>query len=175
MQVLTTAPASPQVRALLGLPHHVLQKIVDAAFDRLRDDTRMIELDEFQRVFADAHEAHAQVCDEIDEIDEIGEIGAIGAIGAIDERLILTVFADALLLRADRSHTTLMSSLALASLHQPDARSSNELISSRFIPPAGGAQQQSYWGKALGGGGEYCSDCSTAAARTRVAQVAVTG
>ena len=141
MQVLTTAPASPQVRALLGLPHHVLQKIVDAAFDRLRDDTRMIELDEFQRVFADAHDAHAQVCDEIDEIDDIGEIGAI------DERLILTVFADALLLRADRSHTTLMSSLALASLHQPDARSSNELISSRFIPPAGGAQQQSFGGK----------------------------
>ena len=141
MQVLTTAPASPQVRALLGLPHHVLQKIVDAAFDRLRDDTRMIELDEFQRVFADAHEAHTQVCDEIDEIYEIGEIGAI------DERLILTVFADALLLRADRSHTTLMSSSALASLHQPDARSSNELISSRFIPPAGGAQQQSFGGK----------------------------
>ena len=68
MQVLSTAPSSPQVRALLGLPHHVLQKIVDAAFDRLRDDTRMIELDEFQRVFADAHDAHAQVCDEIDGI-----------------------------------------------------------------------------------------------------------
>ena len=74
MQVLTTAPASPQVRALLGLPHHVLQKIVDAAFDRLRDDTRMIELDEFQRVFADAHDAHAQVCDEIAEIAEIAEV-----------------------------------------------------------------------------------------------------
>ena len=169
MQVLTTAPASPQVRALLGLPHHVLQKIVDAAFDRLRDDTRMIELDEFQRVFADAHDAHAQVCDEIAEIAEIAEIDEI------DERLTFTVFADALLLRADRSHTTLMSSSALASLHQPDARSSNELISSRFIPPAGGAQQQSYLGIALGGGGECCSDCSTAAARTRLAQVAVTG
>ena len=61
MPVLTTAPVSPQVRALLGLPHHALQKIVDAAFDRLRDDTRMIELDEFQRVFAEAHDDHAQV------------------------------------------------------------------------------------------------------------------
>ena len=144
MQVLSTAPSSPQVRALLGLPHHVLQKIVDAAFDRLRDDTRMIELDEFQRVFADAHDAHAQVCDEIAEIAEIAEIDEIDE---IDERLTFTVFADALLLRADRSHTTLMSSSALASLHQPDARSSNELISSRFIPPAGGAQQQSFGGK----------------------------